>query len=183
MFFTWYITRLLSRQKEEIPDKVDSVKQNVHYFKKLVQDLIRFVLGLGILLVSSWGVVWSATAIAEQLGVSLLLIGLILLAIGTTLPEISFGLRSVWMKHEAMTLGNFIGSVAFNALFVLGLVALISPIIIQDVFLLANIGFFLFLALTVFNVFIRTKDHLSYKEGLILVGLYVFFLTVQVFIR
>ena len=94
-----------------------------------------------------------------------------------------FGIRSVLMKHEAMTLGNFIGSIAINSLFILGLVAIINPIIIEDVYIIGISGFFLAVALIIFNIFIRTKNRFNLREGLILLSLYFIFLIVQIFIR
>ena len=78
-----------------------------------------------------------------------------------------------------MTLGNFLGSIAFNALFVLGIVAIISPISIDNVAQLKISGLLLAMIMLIFNAFIRTKNRLSYKEGLVLLCLYAFFIIIE----
>jgi cation:H+ antiporter len=181
LFFFWYISRLLS-QRERFTKALNSLITDVAHFKAFMKNLGLFMLGLLLLLSAAWGLVQSASLIAQDLDLSLIFIGLILVALGTTLPEISFGVRSVLLKHEEMTLGNFIGSVAFNSLFVLGLVAIIYPIQI-DFHLVINSAIFLAIALIIFNIFIRTKQRLSYREGIILLVVYGLFLTIEVLMR
>jgi cation:H+ antiporter len=181
LFFFWYISRLLS-QRERFTKALNSLITDVAHFKAFMKNLGLFMLGLLLLLSAAWGLVQSASLIAQDLDLSLIFIGLILVALGTTLPEISFGVRSVLLKHEEMTLGNFIGSVAFNSLFVLGLVAIIYPIQI-DFHLVINSAIFLAIVLIIFNIFIRTKQRLSYREGIILLVVYGLFLTIEVLMR
>lgn len=180
VFFAWYITRLLGR-REHLTEKLNNIKNHKVGLKRLFKDLELFGAGLVLLLVAAWGLVESASLIAIELGFSLALIGLILVAIGTTLPEISFGIRSVLLKHEEMTVGNFLGSVAFNSLVVLGFVAVICPFQV-DVQLALMSALFLSLSLLIFNIFVRTKKRLSYREGIILLMLYGLFLIATVFI-
>lgn len=182
IFFTWYMTRLLER-REHLTKKLKNFKKNhnKNKFKILLKNLNLFFIGIVLLIVASWGLVESASFIAVEAGFSLALIGLILVAIGTTLPEISFGVRSVLLHHEEMTVGNFVGSVAFNSLVVLGIVAVINPFQV-DIRLAFLSALFLTLSLLIFNIFIRTKRKLSYREGFILILLYILFLISTIFI-
>src|SRR5690606_7589652 len=79
------------------------------------------VLGLLILIASSRVLVWGAVETAQALGVSDLLIGLTILAVGTSLPELASSIVALRRKEDEMALGNIIGSNLFNTLAVVGI--------------------------------------------------------------
>lgn len=83
--------------------------------------------GLVVLLLGSRALVWGAVNIAHALGVSELIIGLTVVAIGTSLPELSTAIASAIRREHDLLLGNVIGSNLFNTLAVLGLPALLHP--------------------------------------------------------
>ncbi|NVD36287.1 calcium/sodium antiporter [Marinobacter lutaoensis] len=86
------------------------------------------VVGLVLLIVSSRLLVWGAVTIAQALGVSDLVIGLTIVAIGTSLPELASALASVRKNEHDLILGNILGSGIFNTLAVVGLAATIEPL-------------------------------------------------------
>lgn len=181
VLFFWYVWRLLGRKKQ-LEKTFNSLKNhNGLKIRAFFKNVFRFCLGLLILLAASYGAVKSASLIAQEIGLSLFFIGLLLVSIGTSLPEIVFGLSSARGKHEEVCLGNFIGSIAFNALFVLGLVSVICPIKVGFNTLIIS-AIFTALSLVVFNVFIRTEERLSCKEGIVLVFIYIAFLTVEILV-
>lgn len=85
------------------------------------------VIGLILLVVSSRLLVWGAVTIAQSLGVSDLIIGLTIVAIGTSLPELAAALAAVRKNEHDLILGNILGSGLFNTLAVVGLAAVIEP--------------------------------------------------------
>lgn len=89
--------------------------------------VLRFVIGLVVLLAASRGLVWGAANIARDLGVSELVIGLTIVAIGTSLPELAASLMSALRKEPDLALGNVLGSNLFNLLAVLCLPGIIAP--------------------------------------------------------
>ena len=90
---------------------------------------------LALLIGSSKALVWGATEIARHLGISELVIGLTIVAIGTSLPELAASIASALKKQTDMALGTIIGSNFFNFLGVIGLASIISPFAIEpDVF-------------------------------------------------
>lgn len=89
--------------------------------------LIWLVIGLGVLLLSSHMLVWGAVNIAQAMGVSDLVIGLTVVAIGTSLPELAASVMSAIRKEPDIAIGNIIGSNMFNLLAVIGIPALIAP--------------------------------------------------------
>ena len=90
--------------------------------------VISLLLGLALLMLGAQWFVTSATIIATELGVSEALIGLTLVAIGTSLPEFTISVMAVLRKNIDVAIGNIIGSNIFNILGILGVSALISPI-------------------------------------------------------
>lgn len=93
----------------------------------LKQGIIGLVLGLLLLIGSSRLLVWGAVAIAQNLGVSDLFIGLTVVAIGTSLPELASSVLAARKGEHDIAVGNVIGSNLFNTLAVVGLAASIHP--------------------------------------------------------
>jgi cation:H+ antiporter len=91
------------------------------------QSVISFIIGLIALLIGSKALVWGATGVATLLGVSDLIIGLTIVAIGTSLPELAASLISVLKNQHDIAVGNIIGSNMFNILAVLAMPGLIQP--------------------------------------------------------
>lgn len=89
--------------------------------------VIWVLVGLSFMLLSSRAVVWGATAIAKYFGISDLVIGLTVVALGTSLPELAASIMSAIKKEHDIAIGNVLGSNMFNLLAVLGLPGLISP--------------------------------------------------------
>ncbi|MDR9425630.1 MAG: calcium/sodium antiporter [Marinobacter sp.] len=90
--------------------------------------VIWLVIGLVLLIVSSRLLVWGAVTIAQSLGVSDLIIGLTIVAIGTSLPELASAIAAVKKNEHDLILGNILGSGIFNTLAVVGLAAVIEPL-------------------------------------------------------
>lgn len=105
------------------------------------------VIGLILLVVSSRLLVWGAVTIAQSLGVSDLVIGLTIVAIGTSLPELASALAAVRKNEHDLILGNILGSGIFNTLAVVGLAAVIEPMAVAPEVLYRD--WTLMLALTV----------------------------------
>jgi len=139
------------------------------------KELFWILTGIGLLLLSAQVVVACAKAVALGLGVPVLLVGLLVVSVGTTLPELVISARAVAKKMPQMVFGNVLGSIAANGTLILGLVALLSPIneVNLGEYLLA-IGEFV-LVFTLFYLFIRSKNSLARVEGLILVLTYCLF--------
>lgn len=90
-----------------------------------------FFVGLALLIVSSKVLVWGATRTATHFGVSPLVIGLTIVAVGTSLPELAASIMSALRGHHDIALGNVIGSNIFNILAVMSVPALFSPLTME----------------------------------------------------
>ena len=89
--------------------------------------VIWLIVGMAFLLLSSRAVVWGSVNIAKSFGISDLIIGLTIVALGTSLPELAAAVTSAIKKEHDIAIGNILGSNMFNMLAVLGLPGIISP--------------------------------------------------------
>ena len=99
---------------------------------QMTSTILYFIAGLIILILGADLLVRGASRIAAAAGIPPLVIGLTIVAIGTASPEIAVSLRAASLGQGSLTLGNVLGSNIFNILFVLGVTALVSPIIIAE---------------------------------------------------
>ena len=111
------------------------VDEAVSHEQSLGKALFALIVGLLLLLASSRLLVWSATEIALALGISELIIGLTIVALGTSLPELAASIASVRKNQHEMAVGNVIGSNVFNILGVVGIAGLIHPDVVASVVL------------------------------------------------
>lgn len=138
-------------------------------FKKSIWMLLG---SLVLLILSSRLLVWGAVNVASALGVSDLIIGLTVVAVGTSLPELAAALASVRQRQQAMILGNILGSALFNTLAVVGLAALIRPLEV-DVLVLCRDWLLMFgLTLLLWLLAWRAKPQLDRPVGLVLLLVY-----------
>ena len=166
--FLWWLLKMQSGPAvvDELPsdDELLSVPMTLFYL---------VVGGVGLWLGSEW-LVEAAVSIAEDLGVSDRVIGITVVSIGTSIPELAASIIAVIKKEKAISLGNLIGSNIFNIMSVLGITAIVSPITVKDQGFIANDLFFMtFIAFVLFPlVFAPSKMKLSWKEGLMLLSIY-----------
>ncbi|WP_339805886.1 calcium/sodium antiporter [uncultured Marinobacter sp.] len=142
----------------------------------LKRAVMWLIVGLLLLLVSSRLLVWGAVYIAQALGVSDLIIGLTIVAIGTSLPELAAGLASVRKNEHDLILGNIIGSGIFNTLAVVGIAATIQPLAVESVLL--HRDWMLMAALTLGLLIMGMgyrgrKGRINRVEGAFLVAIYI----------
>lgn len=133
----------------------------------LKNAVFNLVIGLVLLLLSSKYLVDGAVGIAQFFGVSDLIIGLTVIAIGTSLPELASSLAAAKKGESDIVLGNIIGSCLFNALAVVGIAGIIKPLAVEPIFLYRDFlaGFILTLLLWVFAFGRRGKAKLTRLEG------------------
>ena len=173
-FLVGFLVYLLRFQKtaalEELPEEDKPLPvYNILFF---------FVLGgFGL-----WGgselLIEGATSMALQFGVSERIIGITIVSIGTSVPELAASVIAVVKKEKAISLGNLIGSNVFNILAVLGITSIITPVKVTDLGLLTSDIFWMlgisFVVLPL--VFIPKGYRLGWKDGILLLLLYVTFI-------
>lgn len=177
ILLTFFIinTARLMRKRKKYSAKIKVKRKKNH--KELIHILI-FMVSLIALFLSSEYVVKYAEAIAVDLNLPEIFMGIFLVSIATVLPELVFGVGAVLLKQKIMSIGDQAGTIFTNICLVLGVVALISPVQIPLVsFLIPSI--FMALCGFIFLYFIRSKRKLEIYEGIILIGLYLFFIFLQ----
>ncbi len=143
---------------------------------------IVFVLGLLIMAVCSWQLVQIAVSIAAVWGVSWFWMGLLLIAFGTTLPELLLLCFSGKKSRASLVLPDLLSSVVMNSTVILGIVALITPVVIKESVQRGLSGMFMVMILGLFWLFTKSKRKLERWEGVVLIGVYLMFIGLQFFL-
>lgn len=165
IFFIIYITILIKKAN----------KEGDNSYKKLgIKDVLLVVIGIGMIILGGEFTVNSSILIARCLGLSERVIGLTVVAMGTSLPELCTSLVALLKKENDIAIGNVIGSNIFNILFILGISSLIEPMrlnskVLIDIMLL-TIG-----SLLVGKIIL--KDYkISKGEGVVMIIFYIIYL-------
>lgn len=137
----------------------------------LWKSILFIVIGLALVILGGQAVVYSAKEIARALGMSETLIGLTIVAVGTSLPELVTSIMAARKGETGMAIGNVIGSNIFNLMFILGVSALINPVPVNmasvyDLIILAVISVITFLLAL-------SSKKIDRFEGVIMVLLYI----------
>lgn len=143
-------------------------------------EIGRFVVGLALLLVASNLLVDGASSIARTLGVSEIVIGLTLVAIGTSLPELVTSLMAVLNKERDILFGNVVGSNIFNLLAILGVTAVTRPIPIASKLLFFEFPVMIGFALTLIAFALKKNRELRRRESALILAVYVGFILVSI---
>lgn len=141
----------------------------------LKKALFYLVSGLVVLLISAEVLVWGATSIAAALGVSELIIGLTIVAIGTSLPELAATVGSALKGHTDIAIGNIVGSNILNILAVMAVPGLVHPVVLDGAVLWRDFGMMLVLTLLLmlFAYGISARPMITRFEGIILLSAWI----------
>jgi len=180
LLFLFYIYWLFSKKERFTKvydgDRISIIKE----FKIFIKDLGRLILSLLFLLIAAEGIVKSASIFSQTLNLPLVLVGILIVGIGSAIPETYFAIMAARRVETWMILGNIMGSVVIIATLVLGIVALICPIEIVDFSPFAIARVFLVIAALFFLFFVRTDRKITVKEAFFLLGLYLIFFLIEV---
>ncbi len=161
LFYLYYVYQMSKQSQEQEDIKVMS----------LGNSLIYVVAGLAFILFGSDLAVDGATQIARIFGMSERFIGLTIVALGTSLPELVTSVSAAKKGNADIAIGNIVGSNIFNFLFVVGTSALIIPVPFESRFIVD--GIMAFVVLLVLWLCVRKKKVLERKHGILLLGIYL----------
>ncbi|NMO97614.1 calcium/sodium antiporter [Paenibacillus lemnae] len=170
VIFLYYLIEVARNSRES-----SAAEHNPADRPPLGRNLIFGLAGLGAIIYGGHLVVQNSTMIALQWGMSETLVGLTIVAAGTSLPELVTSVAAALKGENEIAVGNIVGSNIFNILFVLGLSAVISPLRVEgsmtlDMLILIAITVILF-------VMARTGSKISRLEGLFLTALFAGYMT------
>lgn len=177
LIYAYYIYRLFTQKKQFESDRVEVTKKE--YYKS-IGGFIASIVGL---VISAELLVSSIEKVAEIINVPLMLVGLVVVAIGTSLPELSFELTAIKEKKQDMVLGDIMGSVVTNAALILGVVAMINPVDNLDLGLINTS--LIFLAIITLGVlfFVKNDGKLTIREAIALIVLYLIFISMEYLVK
>jgi cation:H+ antiporter len=180
LYIIMLVRRTLKAQKAGETVEVEGGSDEEIKLLSVPQSLLFIIGGGAAIAIGGDLTVDTASRIAAELGMSQTLIGLTIVSIGTSLPELVTSIVAARKNEIGMALGNAIGSNVFNILMVLGIAAAISPI----AFITENIiDIAILLAFTLIVwLFAATKRRLSRPEGIVMLALYAAY-AVYIFIR
>jgi cation:H+ antiporter len=169
-----FLVYLLRFQKTAVVDEFPDDDEELPLFK----TVLYFAIGSIGLWSGSELLVRGAISIAQEIGVSERIIGITIVSLGTSIPELAASIIAFLKKEKAISLGNLIGSNIFNILAVLGLTAIITPVKLVDQKLMSNdIYWMLGIAFLVLPlVFLPKGSRLNYKDGIVLLISYIIFI-------
>ena len=174
LFLIFFLVYLFRFQNDEI---IDDLPEDVDLLPAY-KTFTFFMLGS----VGLWGgsemLITGATDLAITLGVGERLIGVTVVSVGTSIPELAASIIAVLKKEKAISLGNLVGSNIFNILAVVGITSLITPIPANDNVIYTNDIYWMLLVSMVLPILVLLpkKMELKRKSGIILLLLYVVFL-------
>lgn len=180
LFFFGYVYWMFS--KSDMFTKVFGEDRDRLTRKQAMYQVMRLTLGVVLLAISAQSIVYGAELIADGMGLSLLLVGILVIGFGGALPEIYFTVISARRGETGLIVGNLMGSVIIPATFVLGVVAIIHPITnpalqfptVARVFLVLIAVFFLYVS--------QTKNAITVKEAAFLLASYALFIAALIFV-
>ena len=174
LFLIFFLVYLFRFQNDEI---IDDLPEDVDLLPAY-KTFTLFMLGS----VGLWGgsemLITGATDLAITLGVGERLIGVTVVSVGTSIPELAASIIAVLKKEKAISLGNLVGSNIFNILAVVGITSLITPITANDHVIYTNDIYWMLLVSMVLPILVLLpkKMELKRKSGMILLLLYMVFL-------
>jgi len=135
--------------------------------------LVKMALMLLLMLFSANQVVVGAVALAGVLGLSIVFVSLVVVAVGTSLPELVLAIEAIRQKQAALVFGDLLGSVVTNSTWIIGITALIRPVMVVPVWRYSVFSLGFVVTFVLFWLFVSTKKRLDRWEGVVLIGVYL----------
>ncbi len=173
LFLAYTFKESKNKSHHEFDDLEQSVDKN-----QTTKAWIMLLVSLIVLISSAKLVVWGGVEVAKAFGISDLIIGLTVVALGTSLPELAVSIASALKKQYEMVVGNVIGSNLFNTIAVLAIPGLIHPSDVPEQVMSRDYPIMLLLTILLFVVSYKfSKEHIINRyEGALLVGVFSFYL-------
>ena len=172
IYMGWTIWTGLSNRDDSLVHDVKEELQEQEYMS-LAKALMWVVIGLALLMGSSQLLVWGVVEIAHYFGVSDLVVGLTIVAVGTSLPELASSIAAARKNEVDLAVGNIIGSNLFNTLAVVGLAGAIAPMQIEQEVFTRDMPVMSVLTVLLLVFGFGKKGQINRVKGLILLLAYI----------
>lgn len=171
IYYTFGISKVTGNMDDEIV--FDEKKTITKSSCAIIAGIVFLVLG------GKW-IVDGAVTIAAAWGLSQSLIGLTVVAIGTSLPELATSIVAAYKKHTDIAIGNVVGSNIFNIFFILGISATIAPLPFRTAFDIDVLMTIVASAFLFFVMFIGKKHTIQRREGVVMVMVYLVYIVLLI---
>ncbi|MBD3260017.1 hypothetical protein GF371_05330 [Candidatus Woesearchaeota archaeon] len=174
LLFAFCAYLIIFWKKEE---KISHMKKEVK-FKKIWQDIVVFGGCIAALLLAARWLVVSAVEISDIIGIPKYIIGLLVIAIGTSIPELTVNIKTAMKGKHSVAFGNVFGSIVANITLILAIAALIRPFKVP--FQTFGISIFFLLGFTIFGLYVLTRKEITLKQGIPLLACYLAFVAITI---
>ncbi len=169
----YYLAFKNNKEKQIVPSTVE-IKQN-----NRLKDGLLLLFSMLVLLIGAHFVVTSTINIADYLGINSVFIGMLIVGVGTTMPELFFCLSAIKKNHDSLAVGDILGTVLADGTVVIGLLALISPFAFPQR-IIYSAGIFMVVSSFLLFYFMRSGKTLSKKESYYLLLFWLIFVFVEI---
>lgn len=173
---------LTGKVQAQIEEKTESKKYTAKELKLLFKEIAIGIIGIIMVHLGANLTVDNTVEIAKFFKVSETFISIVIIAVGTSLPELTTSYAAIKKNRINIAVGNLIGSNMFNTLCVLGVSSMINPLVLQGNYLLIDCIVFMIVCF-VMVLFTKRKAEISRLEGFILIAIYLFYITYVMFRR
>ena len=142
------------------------------------QTIAYLVLSVTVLLLGAHFIVSSASTIAYMLNINPVLIGMLIVGLGTVIPELTFSLKAIKSHHDSLAIGDILGTVLADATIVIGLIALITPFTFPTT-IIYTAGVFMVSSSFILFSFMRSGKMVTRKEAFALLVLWLTFISIE----
>lgn len=165
-------------------DRFSRIYNNADWnFKVFLKDILIFLGSVALLVLSAEFMMRATVVFAETINIPTVMIGILLIGSGTTLPETYFVVKAALRGNKELILGNLMGCVVVTSLFILGIVAALSPIEISNFSPYFAARIFLLISTAFFLIIIRTGEKITKKEAGILILIYLVFVITEILLK
>jgi len=173
ILYLWRLSRIRTLTPELAPKEKG---------KPLSAYVAGIVVGLAVLALGAYLFTNAAVKLARIIGISELVIGATIVAIGTSLPELATSLVAAFRKQSGIVLGNIMGSNVFNLMVVMGVIPILKPVMVPAQSLLIQMPIMLGLTLVLLPV-LKHQQGIKRGAGVVLLGVYVAFIVCMYYIN
>ncbi|NCU30758.1 sodium:calcium antiporter [Candidatus Saccharibacteria bacterium] len=143
-----------------------------------LRNILLLVASMALLLVASYYTAESAVDLAHYLNVKPVLVGVLIISLGTTIPELFFSAKAIRNKKDSMAVGDILGSVLADATIVVGIVAIISPFYFPQIIAYIAGGFMVISSMILIN-YMRTRLRVVRREAILLIIIYIVYIACE----
>jgi cation:H+ antiporter len=175
--FALYLVLVIRLAKEDTK-KVHAQTNSTNPAPTRRKVFVQMISGLVLLLIGSRLVVWSGVGLGQALGLSELIIGLTVVAVGTSLPELATSIAGVVKKQHSIAVGNVVGSNLINLTAILGIPSILKPMKVESVVLLRDYPMVFLVSLALWPIFWsrrKGEGRVNRWEALLLLAAYVLY--------